>query len=85
MMRNFIDPELPTNDKIISPSCWTENYAVRSTAVTEVKSSWNVGKEDQGWWVSKISGSDFHNEIASAFEIKEDPPAEYDIIWDPDS
>ena len=22
VMRNFIDPELPTNDKIINPACW---------------------------------------------------------------
>ena len=83
MMRNFIDPELPTNDKIISPSCWAENYAVRSTAVADASANWNVGKEKQGWWISKISENDFHNEIASAFEIKEDPK-DKNITWDPE-
>lgn len=83
MMRNFIDPELPTNDKIISPSCWTENYAVRSTAVTNVESSWNVKKEDQGWYIPEIYDQDFHNEIASAFEVKEEPK-DSNITWDPE-
>jgi hypothetical protein len=32
MMSNFIDPELPTNTKIVNPACWCENYAVRCTA-----------------------------------------------------
>lgn len=84
MMRNFIDPELPTNDKIISPSCWAENYAVRSTATSAAGANWNIGKEQQGWWVSKMSDQDFHNEIASTFEIKEDPTDE-NIQWDPTS
>lgn len=28
MNRNFIDPELPSNDKIIDPNTWKHNYAV---------------------------------------------------------
>ena len=28
MQRNFIDPELPTNDRIVQPSCWNQNLLV---------------------------------------------------------
>ena len=28
MIRNFIDPELPTNDKVIEPSSWHNNFVV---------------------------------------------------------
>jgi len=36
ILRNFIDPELPTNNKIINPVCWGQNYLVRCTAIPEV-------------------------------------------------
>lgn len=28
MLRNFIDPELPTNDKVLEPTSWSDNFAV---------------------------------------------------------
>ena len=28
MIRNFIDPELPTNDKVTEPSSWNDNFIV---------------------------------------------------------
>lgn len=31
MFHNFIDPELPTNDKIVDPMCWESNYLVRNS------------------------------------------------------
>ena len=37
MHRNFIDPELPTNDKIIDPYTWYKGFAVKMSAKTNDK------------------------------------------------
>ena len=81
MFRNFIDPELPTNEKIISPACWAQNYAVRCTAVEQISTKFNVYPEQQGWWVD--NQDNYANEIVQAFEIKEsDSDSKYH--WDAD-
>ena len=36
MIRNFIDPELPTNDKVIEPSSWNDNFVVLTKFSTTV-------------------------------------------------
>lgn len=80
MFRNFIDPELPTNDKIINPLCWAQNYAVRCTAVENAKSNFNVYKENEGWYLNQAQ-SLYANEIVQAFEVKESD--EYsNYTWD---
>lgn len=49
MHRNFIDPELPTNNKIIDPSCWAANYAVRCTAAILTEAHSNLTDDSDGW------------------------------------
>lgn len=44
MQRNFVDPELPTNDRIIQPSCWNQNLLV----ITKMKS------ESENFYVNEI-------------------------------
>lgn len=51
MMTNFIDPELPTNDKIVHPGCWCENYAVRCTAEILEDTSSNLVGESAGFYL----------------------------------
>lgn len=51
MMSNFIDPELPTNNKIVNPGCWCENYAVRCTAQILADTSSNLVGESAGFYV----------------------------------
>lgn len=85
MFRNFIDPELPTNDKIINPKCWADNYAVRCTAIQNAQLDYNVYSEDQGW---KTTGQNtYANEIVQAFEVKEDKDTleNLGIKWDAES
>lgn len=50
MYHNFQDAELPTNTKIIDPSCWAKNYGVRCTAVPGVSSFYNVTDSAQEGW-----------------------------------
>ena len=52
MMTNFIDPELPTNDKIVNPGCWCENYAVRCTAQILADTSSNLVGESAGFYIN---------------------------------
>lgn len=82
MMRNFIDPELPTNDKIINPRCWAENYAVRNTAVTNVSSHWNVTSDNEGWQINTITDDPMSNEIATSFEVKATDDELKGVEWD---
>lgn len=49
MFRNFVDPELPTNNQIVNPACWAENYGVRCTSVPVVSAGSNLGNEPEGW------------------------------------
>lgn len=49
MHRNFIDPELPTNTKIVDPSCWAANYAVRCTAPILTEAHSNLTDDSDGW------------------------------------
>lgn len=51
MMTNFIDPELPTNTKIINPSCWCENYAVRCTAEILSDTHSNLTGDSAGFYI----------------------------------
>ena len=51
MMSNFIDPELPTNKKIIDPGCWAKNYAVRCTAEILDTPHSNLTSDSGGWYV----------------------------------
>ena len=76
VMRNFIDPELPTNHKIIDPLCWAKNYAVRCTAQEQVESDWNVYKENEGWYIDSGKQNLYNNEIVQAFEVKEPKKSE---------
>lgn len=49
--RNFTDPELPTNTKIINPACWAQNYAVRCTAPIKHSTHSNLTDDDAGWYI----------------------------------
>lgn len=51
MMTNFIDPELPTNKKIVNPGCWCENYAVRCTAEILQQSHSNLTSDSSGFYI----------------------------------
>ena len=51
MMTNFIDPELPTNDKIVNPGCWCENYAVRCTAEILNDTHSNLTGDSEGFFI----------------------------------
>ena len=51
MMTNFIDPELPTNDKIVQPGCWCENYAVRCTAEILTQTHSNLTGDSAGFYL----------------------------------
>ena len=51
VLRNFIDPELPTNDKIVDPACWSANYGVRCTARVITSNHSNLTGGDEGWYI----------------------------------
>ena len=51
MMSNFIDPELPTNHKIVDPGCWAKNYAVRCTAEILATTHSNLTDDSAGWYI----------------------------------
>jgi hypothetical protein len=51
MMGNFIDPELPTNTKIVDPGCWAKNYAVRCTAEILATTHSNLTDDSAGWYI----------------------------------
>jgi hypothetical protein len=51
MMSNFIDPELPTNNKIIAPACWVINYAVRCTAEIMQTTHSNLTSDSSGFYI----------------------------------
>jgi hypothetical protein len=51
MNRNFIDPELPTNTKIVNPDSWAQNYAVRCTASITSSGHSNLTKDNDGWFI----------------------------------
>lgn len=51
MMSNFIDPELPTNTKIVDPGCWAKNYAVRCTAELLTDTHSNLTGDSAGFYV----------------------------------
>ena len=51
MMTNFIDPELPTNKKIVNPGCWCENYAVRCTAEILADTHSNLTGDSAGFYI----------------------------------
>jgi hypothetical protein len=51
MMTNFIDPELPTNGKIVNPGCWCENYAVRCTAEILSDTHSNLTSDSAGFYI----------------------------------
>jgi hypothetical protein len=57
MMTNFVDPELPTNTKIINPGCWCENYAVRCTAEILQNTSSNLVGESAGFYIPSTNNS----------------------------
>lgn len=82
VMRNFIDPELPTNDKIINPRCWAENYAVRNTAIANATTHWNVTSGDEGWKINSLGNDPLSNEIATSFEVKATKEEMSSVEWD---
>ena len=49
VMNNFVDPEMPTNTKIIDPACWCNNYAVRCTATIVSSTHSNLTDDSSGW------------------------------------
>ena len=51
MFRNFIDPELPTNNKIVDPACWQKNYGVRCTAQLLQGAHSNLTSDSAGWYI----------------------------------
>jgi hypothetical protein len=51
MMANFTDPEMPTNTKVINPSCWCENYAVRCTAEILSDTHSNLTGDSGGFFI----------------------------------
>ncbi len=51
MMSNFVDPELPTNHKIVDPGCWAKNYAVRCTAEILATTHSNLTDDSAGWYI----------------------------------
>jgi hypothetical protein len=51
MMSNFIDPELPTNTKVVDPSCWAKNYAVRCTAELLTETHSNLTSDSAGFFI----------------------------------
>ena len=51
MMSNFVDPELPTNTKIVDPGCWAKNYAVRCTAEILADTHSNLTSDSGGWYI----------------------------------
>lgn len=51
MMQNFIDPELPTNNKIVDPGCWAKNYAVRCTAEILEDTHSNLTGDSGGFYI----------------------------------
>lgn len=63
MMNNFIDDELPTNNKIINPGCWVQNYAVRCTAEILDKPHSNLTGDSAGFYIP--SPSDKKSSIVS--------------------
>ena len=52
VLRNFIDPELPTNDKIVNPACWASNYGIRCTTKILSSTKNNLMSEEEGWYIS---------------------------------
>jgi hypothetical protein len=58
MMSNFIDSELPTNDKIVNPGCWCENYAVRCTAEILSKTHSNLTGDSAGFYIQPDNTKD---------------------------
>jgi hypothetical protein len=50
-MSNFIDPELATNKKIVDPTCWCKNYAVRCTAEILSDSHSNLVGDSAGFYI----------------------------------
>jgi hypothetical protein len=55
MMSNFIDPELPTNTKIVDPACWAKNYAVRCTAELLSSTHSNLTGDSAGFYIPSPS------------------------------
>lgn len=55
VLRNFIDPELPTNDKIVNPACWASNYGIRCTTKILSSTKNNLMSEEEGWYISSNS------------------------------
>jgi hypothetical protein len=51
MMTNFIDPELPTNTKIVDRGCWAKNYAVRCTAEILADTHSNLTSDSAGFYI----------------------------------
>lgn len=60
MMTNFIDPELPTNEKIVNPGCWCENYAVRCTAEIISDTHSNLTGDSAGFYIPSPSQKTGH-------------------------
>lgn len=60
MMTNFIDPELPTNEKIVNPGCWCENYAVRCTAEILSDTHSNLTGDSAGFYIPSPSQKTGH-------------------------
>jgi hypothetical protein len=58
MMTNFIDPELPTNNKIVNPACWCENYAVRCTAEILSDTHSNLTGDSAGFYIPSPASND---------------------------
>lgn len=51
IIRNFTDPDLPTNLKIVDPLTWAKNYAVRCTCNPGQKPYSNLKKDYTGWYI----------------------------------
>ena len=67
MLWNFIDPDLPTNKRVIDPFTWYKNYKVRTTQV-KVNNNFVVedgisGTNDSGVFTTANSSNNSSNEV----------------------
>lgn len=80
IIRNFIDPDLPTNTQVVDPATWAKNYAVRCTCDPDGNPYSNLKKDYTGWYI-KASADDTGGAYTDPADIKlpEDDPEHPEI------
>ena len=66
VLRNFIDPETPTNTEIVNPACWAQNYGVRCTAEILSDTHSNMTSGSSGWYIEANPDKAKNERIAQA-------------------